>query len=391
VPRFGQLGVIAAMQGIHCTSDGPWIPSRLGEERTRVTSYPWRDLIETGAVIGNGTDVPVEPINAIASYYASVSRMMINGEKFHPEHVMTREEALTSYTLNNAYCRVRRGHQGLADARQAGRHRGAVAGHPDRCGGSDPRHRGRPDLRRRRAALRPLSHGENPPAVDLRDGNRRGGGRRLVPPGALWWLAVIVPLAVVAVHDVVQREHTLLRNFPIVGRIRYLMEKFRPQIQQYFIESNIDAYPIEREFREIVYQRAKGELETRPLGTQRDVYEIGYEWAAHSMAAHEGPKQAPRVLDRRHGHARPYSASLLNISAMSYGALSNRAILALNQGARLEGFAHNTGEGGIADQHLEGGGDLIWQIGSGYFGCRDRDGRFDPRRSPSPRAARPSR
>jgi predicted amidohydrolase YtcJ len=103
VPRFGQLGVIAAMQGIHCTSDGPWIPSRLGEERTRVTSYPWRDLIETGAVIGNGTDVPVEPINAIASYYASVSRMMNTGEKFHPEHVMTREEALESYTLNNAY------------------------------------------------------------------------------------------------------------------------------------------------------------------------------------------------------------------------------------------------------------------------------------------------
>jgi glutamate synthase domain-containing protein 2 len=196
-------------------------------------------------------------------------------------------------------------------------------------------------------------------------------------PGALWWLAVIVPLAVVAVHDVVQREHTLLRNFPIVGRIRYLMEKFRPQIQQYFIESNIDAYPIEREFREIVYQRAKGELETRPLGTQRDVYEIGYEWAAHSMAAHGGPEQAPRVLIGGTACTQPYSASLLNVSAMSYGALSNRAILALNQGARLEGFAHNTGEGGIADQHLEGGGDLIWQIGSGYFGCRDRDGRFN--------------
>jgi predicted amidohydrolase YtcJ len=103
VPRFGRMGVIAAMQGIHCTSDGPWIPSRLGEERARITSYPWRHLIETGAVIGNGTDVPVEPISAIASYYASVSRMMINGERFHPEHVMTREEALASYTINNAY------------------------------------------------------------------------------------------------------------------------------------------------------------------------------------------------------------------------------------------------------------------------------------------------
>jgi hypothetical protein len=102
VPRFGELGVIAAMQGIHCTSDGPWIPTRLGEERAKITSYPWRDLIETGAIIGNGTDVPVEPINAIASYYASVSRMTVEGERFFPEHVMTREEALTSYTLNNA-------------------------------------------------------------------------------------------------------------------------------------------------------------------------------------------------------------------------------------------------------------------------------------------------
>ena len=102
VPRFAELGVIAAMQGIHCTSDGPWIPTRLGEERAKITSYPWRDLIETGAIIGNGTDVPVEPINPIASYYASVSRMTVENERFHPEHVMTREEALTSYTLNNA-------------------------------------------------------------------------------------------------------------------------------------------------------------------------------------------------------------------------------------------------------------------------------------------------
>ncbi|MCZ6620013.1 MAG: amidohydrolase [Gammaproteobacteria bacterium] len=102
VPRFGQLGVIAAMQGIHCTSDGPWIPSRLGAERTRITSYPWRDLINSGALIGNGTDVPVEPIDAIASYYASVSRMMRTGEQFHPEQVMTRMEALESYTINNA-------------------------------------------------------------------------------------------------------------------------------------------------------------------------------------------------------------------------------------------------------------------------------------------------
>jgi glutamate synthase domain-containing protein 2 len=197
-------------------------------------------------------------------------------------------------------------------------------------------------------------------------------------PAVLWSLLVIVPLTAVGVRDAVQREHTLLRNFPIVGRVRYLMEKFRPQIQQYFIESNIDAYPIEREFRDIVYQRAKGELETRPFGTHRDVYQIGYEWAAQSLAAHDGPKTAPRVEIGGDACRQPYNASLLNISAMSYGALSSRAILALNQGARLENFAHNTGEGGIADEHLAGGGDLIWQIGSGYFGCRSGDGRFDP-------------
>lgn len=197
-------------------------------------------------------------------------------------------------------------------------------------------------------------------------------------PAVLWSLLVIVPLTAVGVRDALQREHTLLRNFPIVGRVRYVMEKFRPQIQQYFIESNIDAYPIEREFRDIVYQRAKGELETRPFGTHRDVYQIGYEWAAQSLAAHDGPKTAPRVQIGGDACRQPYSASLLNISAMSYGALSSRAILALNQGARLERFAHNTGEGGIADEHLAGGGDLIWQIGSAYFGCRTRDGRFDP-------------
>jgi len=102
VPRYGQLGVIASVQAIHGTSDGPWIPSRLGDERAKSTSQPWRDLFNTGAIVTNGTDVPVEPINAISSYYASVSRMMINGEKFYPEHAMTREEALQTYTLNNA-------------------------------------------------------------------------------------------------------------------------------------------------------------------------------------------------------------------------------------------------------------------------------------------------
>ncbi|MAT85027.1 MAG: FMN-binding glutamate synthase family protein [Gammaproteobacteria bacterium] len=195
-------------------------------------------------------------------------------------------------------------------------------------------------------------------------------------PAALWSLAVILPVAAVGFHDALQKQHTVLRNFPIVGHIRYVMERFRPEIQQYFIESNIDAYPVEREMRAIVYQRAKGELETRPFGTQRDVFQVGYEWASHSMAAHHGPAEPPRVTIGGERCSQPYSASLLNISAMSFGALSHRAIEALNRGAAMGGFAHNTGEGGIADQHLLGG-DVIWQIGTGYFGCRTEDGRFD--------------
>jgi len=197
-------------------------------------------------------------------------------------------------------------------------------------------------------------------------------------PAALWSLAVIVPLAALGFRDALQRRHTVLRNFPLIGHMRYVMERFRPEIQQYFIESNIDAYPVEREMRAIVYQRAKGELETKPLGTQRDVYRVGYEWASHSMAAHHNFETPHRITIGGPDCRQPYDASLLNISAMSYGAISTRAILALNQGARLEGFAHNTGEGGIAPEHLEGGGDLIWQIATGYFGCRSRDGAFDP-------------
>jgi len=200
----------------------------------------------------------------------------------------------------------------------------------------------------------------------------------LVTLQALWLLALIVPLAVLGFHDALQRRHTVLRNFPIIGHLRYLMERIRPEIQQYFIDSNVDAYPVEREFRAIVYQRAKGELETQPLGTQRDVYGIGYEWASHSMAAHHGLGEPPRVRIGNDQCRQPYLASLLNVSAMSFGALSAPAIRALNGGARIGGFAHNTGEGGISDAHWAEGGDLIWQIGTGYFGCRTRAGRFDP-------------
>jgi glutamate synthase domain-containing protein 2 len=202
----------------------------------------------------------------------------------------------------------------------------------------------------------------------------------LLEPGALWAFVVVGPVVGLALRDAFQREHTVLRNFPLIGHIRYGLESIRPEIQQYLIESNVDAYPVEREFRSLVYQRAKGALDTRPFGTHRDVYAVGYEWAAHSMAARHLDGDPPRVTVGGPECTRPYEASLLNISAMSFGALSDRAILALNGGARLGGFAHNTGEGGIADQHLEGGGDLIWQIGTGYFGCRTADGGFDPER-----------
>ncbi|MEE2790022.1 MAG: FMN-binding glutamate synthase family protein [Acidobacteriota bacterium] len=197
---------------------------------------------------------------------------------------------------------------------------------------------------------------------------------------ALWALAVVGPLLLVGLYDSLQREHAILRNFPIIGHGRYLFEAVRPEIQQYFIELNTDAFPIERELRNIVYQRAKGELETQPFGSQRDVYRIGYEWAAHSLTPVEPPTEAPRVEIGGPDCRKPYSSSLLNISAMSFGSLSSNAVLALNAGAKAGGFAHNTGEGGMSPYHLEPGGDLIWQIGTGYFGCRTRDGRFDPGR-----------
>jgi len=202
----------------------------------------------------------------------------------------------------------------------------------------------------------------------------------LLWPPVLWSLVVVGPLFLLGLYDAFQREHTILRNFPVLGHLRYLLEHIRPEIQQYFIETGLDAFPIERELRAIVYQRAKGELETRPFGSHRDAYAIGYEWAAHCASPVLPLEEPPRVRIGGVGCEKPYSASLLNISAMSFGSLSGRAVAALNRGAKQGGFAHNTGEGGISPYHLEAGGDLIWQIGTGYFGCRTDDGGFDPDR-----------
>jgi glutamate synthase domain-containing protein 2 len=197
-------------------------------------------------------------------------------------------------------------------------------------------------------------------------------------PPVLWSLAVIVPVILRGVADMVQTRQAVRRNFPLVGHGRYLLEQIRPEINQYFVESNYDGRPFSRNDRSVVYQRAKGELDTLPFGTQRDVYAVGYEWINHSLAPVEPDQTSSRVLVGGPACTQPYSASIFNVSAMSYGSLSRNAILALNAGAKIGNFAHNTGEGGLSPYHLEPGGDLVWQIGTGYFSCRTADGRFSP-------------
>ena len=196
-------------------------------------------------------------------------------------------------------------------------------------------------------------------------------------PGAYWFLLMVLPLIVLGLYDLVQHKHTILRLYPVIGHLRFLFESIRPEIQQYFVESDTNGQPISREFRALVYQRAKGERDTRPFGTLFDVYRDGYEWINHSLAPKPVREDNPRVLFGGSDCAQPYAASPLNISAMSFGALSRNAIRALNQGAKLGNFAHNTGEGGLSPHHLHFGGDLIWQVGTGYFGCRNPDGNFD--------------
>ncbi len=193
-----------------------------------------------------------------------------------------------------------------------------------------------------------------------------------------WWLLIlIVPLISLGVYDMLQTHSTIPRIFPVIGRLRYLFESIRPEIQQYFVESDINGIPINREYRSLVYQRAKGVRDTRPFGTLFDVYRQGYEWTNQSLSPKPMPAEMPRLMIGGNDCSQPYSASYLNISAMSYGALSKHAIQALNAGAKLGGFYHNTGEGGVSPYHLAGGGDLVWQIGTGYFACRSEDGQFN--------------
>ncbi len=196
-----------------------------------------------------------------------------------------------------------------------------------------------------------------------------------------WWSMVILgPILLLGWYDMLQSKHAIMRNFPVLGRGRYVMENLRPKIYQYFIESETDGAPINRMHRSIVYARAKHELDTTPFGTQLDVYGDGYEWMNHSIAAIDASELDlhPRTLVGSSYCKQKYAASLFNISAMSFGSLSAAAVLALNGGAKQQNFAHNTGEGGISPYHIEPGGDLIYQIGTGYFGCRAKDGNFDP-------------
>ncbi|HMO07284.1 MAG TPA: FMN-binding glutamate synthase family protein [Paracoccaceae bacterium] len=191
---------------------------------------------------------------------------------------------------------------------------------------------------------------------------------------------VLAAVAAVGVNDLTQTRHAVLRNYPLAARLRFLLEKVRPEIRQYFLESDKDGTPFSRDKRAIVYQRAKRDLDKRPFGTQYDVYEDQYEWLHHSLCPAEVPTLDAMRVTVGEGCTQPYSASLLNISAMSYGALSANAIRALNKGAKLGNFAHDTGEGGVSPHHRAFGGDLIWELGSGYFGARGPGGGFDPAR-----------
>ena len=187
-----------------------------------------------------------------------------------------------------------------------------------------------------------------------------------------------VGLSLLSIYDLIQTRHAILRNYPIIGHLRFFFEKIRPEMRQYFFEGDTDGRPFPRERRAIVYQRAKRQLDKKPFGTQGDVYAEGHEWMLHSISPAPLTKEPFRVTIGGPQCTKPYNASILNISAMSYGALSANAIRALNIGAKSGGFAHDTGEGSISPYHREGGGDLIWEIGSGYFGCRNADGTFAP-------------
>ena len=197
---------------------------------------------------------------------------------------------------------------------------------------------------------------------------------------ALWGLLVTLPLLAVAVWDFFQHRHTLRRNYPLLARMRWIMEDLRPFLRAYVVEGDLEGRPFNHDERALVYARSKGQLDSHPFGTELDVYSEEYEWLAHSILPNAGAPLEWRCDIGGPQCTQPYSAALLNISAMSFGSLSANAVMALNKGAAMGRFYHDTGEGGISRYHRSHGGDLVWEIGSGYFGCRDDKGRFDPGR-----------
>jgi glutamate synthase domain-containing protein 2 len=200
--------------------------------------------------------------------------------------------------------------------------------------------------------------------------------------GVILWplpgfIVLVTLLVSVGFYDIFQKKHTILRNFPVAGHIRYLLEMIGPELHQYFVESGTDGKPIDRNHRTYIYERAKEQTQTHPFGTELNVYTDDYKWMQHSIYPAKKMETSPRVIIGGKDCQKPYSASLFNISAMSFGALSKNAIQALNLGAKAGDFFHDTGEGGISNYHLQGG-DLVWEIGTGYFGCRSENGNFDP-------------
>lgn len=196
----------------------------------------------------------------------------------------------------------------------------------------------------------------------------------LVPP---WVLILVFVFFIIGLINMVQKKHTILRNFPLIGYFRYFFEFISPEIQQYFIERHTDGRPFSRNHRTLVYQRAKNIQDTHPFGTQLELNKMDYEGLKHSIYAKVQYQKPPRILIGGKSCKEPYNASMLNVSAMSFGAISKNAIIALTQGAKKGEFYVNTGEGGLSDYHLKHGCDIVWQIGTGYFGCRTEDGRFN--------------
>ena len=198
--------------------------------------------------------------------------------------------------------------------------------------------------------------------------------------GLVWAmpLVVLVPLLAVGVSDLVQPSHAILRNYPIIGHIRFILESIRPELRQYVIEDERDPVPFSREHRNLVYRRAKNVHDAQAFGTVNDVSAVGYGWISHSIRPKALIDHDFRVDIGGPDCRQPYSASVFNISGTSFGAVSANAIMAFNLGAKLGEFAHNTGEGSISQYHRRHGGDLVWQVATGYFGCRTTEGHFDP-------------